>query len=277
MELYKALIIEDVQDTSNYIRQRIQMLCPMLSPVAQAFTLEEAYTMITTTNYDIVFLDIQMPEGTSFDLLKRLTEHGNINFEIVFITGESAKEFTLRAIKYSALDFLYKPLDDSELVVAVNKAVMKLSNQNHNKQVKILLDRMEEHYTTMKSNRIAFHLFNSLVEFVSVKDILYLEADGVVSKVYLNGGDNFTTNRNLGFYKEMLIVDYSFLLISNSILINPDYIKQYNHQMLQVVLLNGKTLQVSRRRGKEIREVLTSNKRSLGFSTLLNFIKKRTK
>lgn len=277
MELYKALIIEDVQDTSNYIRQRIQMLCPMLSPVAQAFTLEEAYTMITTTNYDIVFLDIQMPEGTSFDLLKRLTEHGNINFEIVFITGESAKEFTLRAIKYSALDFLYKPLDDSELVVAVNKAVMKLSNQNHNKQVKILLDRMEEHYTTMKSNRIAFHLFNSLVEFVSVKDILYLEADGVVSKVYLNGGDSFTTNRNLGFYKEMLIVDYSFLLISNSILINPDYIKQYNHQMLQVVLLNGKTLQVSRRRGKEIREVLTSNKRSLGFSTLLNFIKKRTK
>lgn len=277
MELYKALIIEDVQDTSNYIRQRIQMLCPMLSPVAQAFTLEEAYTMITTTNYDIVFLDIQMPEGTSFDLLKRLTEHGNINFEIVFITGESAKEFTLRAIKYSALDFLYKPLDDSELVVAVNKAVMKLSNQNHNKQVKILLDRMEEHYTTMKSNRIAFHLFNSLVEFVSVKDILYLEADGVVSKVYLNGGESFTTNRNLGFYKEMLIVDYSFLLISNSILINPDYIKQYNHQMLQVVLLNGKTLQVSRRRGKEIREVLTSNKRSLGFSTLLNFIKKRTK
>lgn len=277
MELYKALIIEDVQDTSNYIRQRIQMLCPMLSPVAQAFTLEEAYTMIITTNYDIVFLDIQMPEGTSFDLLKRLTEHGNINFEIVFITGESAKEFTLRAIKYSALDFLYKPLDDSELVVAVNKAVMKLSNQNHNKQVKILLDRMEEHYTTMKSNRIAFHLFNSLVEFVSVKDILYLEADGVVSKVYLNGGESFTTNRNLGFYKEMLIVDYSFLLISNSILINPDYIKQYNHQMLQVVLLNGKTLQVSRRRGKEIREVLTSNKRSLGFSTLLNFIKKRTK
>lgn len=112
-EKYKALIVEDVKDTSEYIKNRIEKLCPKTGEIAQVYNLTDAYEILKTQNFHILFLYIQMPDGTSFDLLKRLSEENHINFEIIFITGESAKEYTLSAIKYSALDFLYKLLDDS--------------------------------------------------------------------------------------------------------------------------------------------------------------------
>ncbi len=263
MEKYTALIVEDIKATSDYILQRIKTLCPKIGNIQQAFSIEEAYNTITANKFDIIFLDIQMPTGTSFDLLKRLAAENSINFEIIFITGESAKEYTLRAIKYSALDFLYKPLDDSELIEAVTKAIDKLSRQNYNRQVKILLDRIDSSNTVV-SNKIAFHLHNSITEFVDINDVMYIEADGVISNVYLATKEKLVTNKNLGFYKEMLIVDYDFQPISNSILINKDYIKRYNHQDLCIILNNGEHLYASRRYGKELKNnLLTGRSRSL--------------
>lgn len=273
MEKYKALIVEDVKDTSDYILGRIRILCPEIGNIDQALTLDHAYDLLKEGNYAIVFLDIQMPTGTSFDLLKRLSKEAPIGFEIIFITGESAKEFTLRAIKYSALDFLYKPLDDTELVMAVNKALEKLKNQNYNQQIKLLLNRMDEQ-TLVKSDRIAFHLYSGIVEMVHIDDLMYLQADGVVTKVFLKNEEDFTTNRNLGFYKEMLRIDYGFFPVSNSILVNPSYIKRYNHRDLQVTLEDDTVLLASKRCGRELKEFLTGNKKGFKLKSLLDYFKK---
>ena len=80
METYTALIVEDVKETSDYIYQRVSMLCPAIVKIDQALTLSEAEEFIESNRYDIVFLDIQMQTGTSFDLLKRLSDKGGINF-----------------------------------------------------------------------------------------------------------------------------------------------------------------------------------------------------
>lgn len=270
MEKYTALIVEDVKDTSDYIQQRIQMLCPAIAKTDQALTLNEAENLIENNSYDIVFLDIQMQTGTSFDLLKRLSDKDIINFEIIFITGENDKEYTLRAIKFSAIDFLYKPLDDGELVIAVNRAIDKLKSQSFNHQIKLLLHRMDEQ-STVKSNKIAFHLHNGIVQMISIDELKYMEADGVVSKVYLKSGEKITVNRNLGYYKDILILEHDFIPLSNSILLNKDYIKRYNHQTLKITLTDNTVLPVSRRRGKELKETL-GEKRGLSsiFSTLLS-------
>ncbi len=272
METYKALIVEDVKDTSDHILQRINTLCPLIQEVHQALTLEEAEDLIEKNQYDIVFLDIQMPTGTSFDLLKRLATKDAIHFEIIFITGENDKEYTLRAIKFSAIDFLYKPLDDTELVVAVNRAIDKLKNQNYNHQIKLLLSRIDEH-STVKSNKIAFHLYNGIVQMVDINELKYMEADGVISKIYLCSGEKLTVNRNLGYYKDILTMEYNFIPLSNSILLNKDYIKRYNHQMLKITLTDNTELHVSRRRGKELKEQLNT-KNTFNFSSILDFFKK---
>ncbi len=272
MEKFTALIVEDVKDTSDYLHQRINALCPAIVTIDQAFTLEEAENMIEKNSYDIVFLDIQLQTGTSFDLLKRLSQKNAINFEIIFITGENDKEYTLRAIKFSAIDFLYKPLDDGELVIAVNRAMDKLKNQSYNYQIKLLLHRMDEQSAT-KSNKIAFHLYNGIVQMVSIDELKYLEADGVVSKVYLSNGEKITVNRNLGYYKDILMLEHDFIPLSNSILLNKDYIKRYNHQTLKITLTDNTELHVSRRRGKELKEMLNV-KNNFNFSSLFNLFKK---
>lgn len=272
MEKYTALIVEDVKSTSDYIYDRVHTLCPSIGHIDQALTLSDADQFIEKNQYDIVFLDIQMPTGTSFDLLKHLSTKNALNFEIIFITGESAKEYTLRAIKFSAIDFLYKPLDDGELVVAVNRAIDKLRNQSYNHQIKLLLNRIDEQ-ANVKSNKIAFHLHNGIVQMVNIDELKYMEADGVVSKAYLDNGEKLIVNRNLGFYKEILMIEHAFIPISNSILINKEYIKRYNHQALKVTLHDDTELHVSRRRGKELREML-NDKKSFSLLSVLDFFRK---
>ncbi len=261
---YTALIVEDIPDTSDYIKQRIRHLIPQLHTIHQAFTIEEAHAFLVKQPVDIVFLDIQLPTGTGFDLLKQLSDEGKVNFEIIFITGESAKEYTLRAIKYSALDFLYKPLDDTELLVAVNKALQKISNKHFNHQIKLLLDRVTDSPGTT-SNKIAFHLHNGIIEFLHIDDIKYLQADGVITYIYLQNTTKLTATKNLGFYKEMLISDYNFHLISNSLLVNGDYIKRYDHRQLLVTLTDDTHLYASKRYGKEFKDQFAARGALAGF------------
>ncbi len=266
MEKYTTLIVEDVKETSDYIYQRVEMLCPTIAKIDQALTLSEAEDLIESNRYDIVFLDIQMQTGTSFDLLKRLSDKGGIDFEIIFITGESDKEHVLRAIKFSAIDFLYKPLDDGELVVAVNRALGKRKTQDLNNQIKLLLHRMDER-PAVKPSKIAFHLHSGILQMIPVEELKYMEADGVVSKVHLKSGETITVNRNLGYYKDLLMLEHDFIPLSNRILLNREYVKRYNHQTLTITLTDNTELPVSRRRGKELKEILSERK---GLSAVLS-------
>lgn len=207
-----------------------------------------------------------MQTGTSFDLLKRLSDKGGIDFEIIFITGESDKEHVLRAIKFSAIDFLYKPLDDGELVVAVNRALGKRKTQDLNNQIKLLLHRMDER-PAVKPSKIAFHLHSGILQMIPVEELKYMEADGVVSKVHLKSGETITVNRNLGYYKDLLMLEHDFIPLSNRILLNREYVKRYNHQTLTITLTDNSELPVSRRRGKELKEILSERK---GLSAVLS-------
>lgn len=268
MNNYKLLIVEDVKDTSDYIVNRIEKLCDIVEKIDQAYTLDEAYDLIMINTYDIVFLDIQMPTGTTFDLLNKLSVNSKIDFEIIFITGESAKEYTLNAIKYSALDFLYKPLDDNELLLAINKAKQRIDSKNHNLQVKVLL----EHFANTdqnKSKKIAFQLKDGIVEMLHINDIIYLQADGIISHIFLTNGKQLTTNKNLGYYKDILINDFYFKQISNSLIVNSEYIKRYNHRELTLYLTDGNILYASKRFGKALKDELTNTQNSSGIKKMI--------
>ncbi|MCU4175234.1 LytR/AlgR family response regulator transcription factor [Carboxylicivirga sp. N1Y90] len=262
----QALIVEDIQDTSDYIKQRIKQLFPQVYPIHQAYDIDEAYELIKLNDIQLVFLDIQLATGTGFDLLQKLSNENRIDFEIIFITGESAKEYTLRAIKFSAIDYLYKPLDDTDLTLAVNKALGKITNKNFNQQIKLLLERVGGD-AQLPSNKMAFHLHSGVIEFVNISDVVYLKADGVVSYVYLKDNTKLTATRNIGFYKDMLVAECHFHPISNSLLVNQDYIKKYNHRELTVELENGTVLYASKRFGKDFKDQFANKKsRFSGFT-----------
>lgn len=259
---YNALIVEDIQDTSDYIKQRIEHLFPQIRGVKQAYDIDEAYRLITSEDIQLVFLDIQLSTGTGFDLLRKLSSDNCIDFEIIFITGESAKEYTLRAIKFSAIDYLYKPLDDGELTQAVNKAITKINNKHLNQQIKLLLERVEGN-SSPPSNKMAFHLHSGVIEFVHIRDIIYLKAEGVITHVYLVNNLKLTATRNIGFYKDILLSEYHFHLISNSLVVNQDFIKKYNHRELMLELSDGTILYASKRFGKAFKDRFATPKSKL--------------
>lgn len=261
----KALIVEDIIATSNLIKSRIKAVHPAMLILDQAFELEKAYQLITKNTYDLVFLDIQMPKGTTFDLLKKLASKAEIDFEIIFITGQKESEFIMNAIKFSAIDYLYKPLEDSALRLAIDKAKQKIEKRKYNSQIELLLELIDP--TVLQSkNRIAIHLSKGNIKFFNIEDIAYLSADGVVTKLVMMDNIEHTATKNLGYYKSFLIAQFDFQPISHSTLVNMNQVESYAHSNLTVSLKNGTLLKASRRGGKEFKAKLEeSSIVSIGF------------
>ncbi len=251
----KALIVEDIKSTSDLIKGRIQKLEPSLNEIDQAYNLDEAYLQILENEYDLLFLDIQLPNGTTFDLLRKLSTKEQIKFEIIFITGQKESEFIMNAIKFSAIDFLHKPLDDEELSVALNKAIKKIDLLKYNQQIDLLLDIVSSQEHKLNS-RIAINLNKGIIKFFDVNEICYLEADGVITRIHLVSGKEYSATKNLGYYKSFMVSQFNYRSISQSLIVNMDHLEDYNHSELKVRMKNGLVLKASRRGGKEFKQAL---------------------
>lgn len=257
MRKINTLLVEDTAANRKALRLLLEQKCPQVQLLGEAETLDEAYRLIKELKPELVFLDIQMKEGTSFDLLETLYREQAINFEIIFVTAHGKFEYATRAIEYSALDFLTKPIDSGKLRAAVQKAEKKLDAQNQQKQVSLLLELLQQ--PGSKSRKIAFHSVKGILELVEIDHISWLEADGKVTKVHLSEGKNFTALRNLGHYSRMLIAERQIFPVSNKALVNLDQVKKYNHRELTVTLNDGTTIYASRRGGQDLKHFLTES------------------
>lgn len=253
----KALIVEDIPKTSDLIKNRIIHVSKEIITCDQAYNLTEAHEMITTHEYDIVFWDVNMPNGTSFDLLKTLALENKITFESIFITGEKESEYIIHALKFSAIDYLYKPVDDTELDEAIKKATEKRKKSKDNEQMDLLLDILSKKENDQK--RVAFNLMKGNTVFINLDDITYLEADGVISKIHLNNNTVLNANKNLGYYKSFLLEENNFFLISHSVIANTKEILVFNKKSLEIEFKNRSKVTVSRRRAKEFRDYMADN------------------
>lgn len=259
----KALIVEDIPETSALIKNRVTKLAPYIEDIDQVYDLDSAYTALAKGQYQLVFMDIQLPKGTSFDILKKLAEQEQINFEIIFITGQMESEFIMNAIKFSAIDYLNKPLEDAALLTAITKAHNKIEQSKNNERIELLLDLVNEK-NDLKAKRIAIHLSKGFVKFFDVNEITHLVADGVVTKIMTNDGKEYVAVKNLGFYKSFLVLQYEFYAISQSTIVNMQYVSDYNHRELSLSLKDGTTLLASRRGGKEFRKVIEDTMLDVG-------------
>ena len=167
--MIKALIIEDEQKSREMLAMLVQQNCPTLQLLGSAKNVTEGVEMINTLKPDLIFLDIQMPDGTGFDLLEQVADK---KFEIIFTTATD--KHALKAIKYSACDYLLKPIDIDELKQAVDKVSDKNNVAPTMENLQFLIQHLKKADDTYQ--KITLPTGNAY-EIVNIKDIIRCEAD----------------------------------------------------------------------------------------------------
>jgi two-component system LytT family response regulator len=239
--MIRAIIVDDENKSRVNLKILLTEFCEGVEVIGLAGTVNDAIKLIDSKNPDMVFLDIQMQNETGFDLLEH---YEKINFEVVFTTAHS--EYALRAIKFSAIDYLLKPIDIDDLQAAVKKLEERI---NADSQIKNKLEVLLQNLKPEDSSncKIALPSSSGLV-FVKLREILYCEGQSNYTYFYLINGNKYIVSKTLKEYEEMLS-EYNFFRIHKSHLVNLNEIKQYvRGDGGYVVMNNEKALDVSKRR-----------------------------
>lgn len=210
---YQALLIDDEAGNRELLTSLLRMHCPAIDGIEEAASSKEALDKIKKLKPDVVFLDIEMPGGSGFDFLNELDE---IDFKIIFVTAYDA--YALKAIKYSALDYLLKPVDPKELI----EAVFKLDETFKQKEK---IDLLNFNLANEEDRRIALATQDEII-FARVNEIVRLQAEANYTKVFLEHDPPILLSGNLGFF-EKLLKDQRFFRTHQSHLVNMKHVKKY--------------------------------------------------
>lgn len=237
--MIKALIVDDEKNCSEALQILLQENCPGVTVIGVAHSGMEALAMIEAHQPQLVFLDIEMPHMTGFQVLERLPR---INFELIFTT--SYDQYAIKAFKFSALDYLLKPIDREELERAVAKVTEKLAAVLP-QQLAILLQKINQ--PSLSAQRIALPTLQGL-EMVPVSAIIRCAANSNYTEFYLTGKRKILVSRTLKEAEEML-EEYGFLRVHHSHLVNLNEAVRYaKGEGGYLVMSDGTTVDVSRSR-----------------------------
>lgn len=214
--MLKAIIIDDEPDCVQLMALHLKEHCPGVQVVAQLTNPEEGLRAIRNLAPDVVFLDVEMPRLNGFQLLEQLED---IPFSLIFVTAYD--EFALKAFRFSALDYLLKPLNIIQLVEAVQKAEKR--QRIDQRQLDLLRYQLKE---GQYPSKIAVP-FQSGVVFVELKDLVYCEADSNYTKLFLANGKSYLLSKTLREVQEVL-EERNFLRVHRQYLVNLDHIKLYH-------------------------------------------------
>lgn len=248
----KAVIIDDVEKSRVALRADVEDYCPKVEIVGEAESVVSGVKLIRKTKPELVFLDIEMGDGNGFDLLEMFEE---IHFQVIFITAMDA--YAIQAFKYSAVDYLLKPVDPEDLMRAVERAAERIGSKGQESKIALLLENINVQMNAKK--RLALHARDK-VDVVEIADIVRCESDDNYTRFFLKNGKRILVSKTLKEYDNLLSA-HGFLRIHQSHLINPAHIVEFvkadgGHLLMQ----DGKEAPVSHRK----REVVTKYLDGLG-------------
>jgi two-component system LytT family response regulator len=245
--MIKAVVIDDEINNQELISNLLKSYAENIQVVGLADSVESAYKTIQEHQPDLIFLDVQMPDGTGFDLLKKFEK---INFKIIFVTAH--QEFALEAFKYSALDYILKPLSPANLLAAVKKAEETMGSDELNMKLKILLNNIAEPIKNKK--KIVLKTMERIYS-VDLDDIIRFESDGGYTKVYLTDGKRIMVSKTMKEYDDLLL-DAGFLRVHHSHLINMNHLFCFEKAEGHVVMKDDSVVPVSNRKKDHLMELL---------------------
>ncbi|KQC30350.1 LytR/AlgR family response regulator transcription factor [Flagellimonas eckloniae] len=244
--MIQALIIDDEAKARQGLRLVLEKYCPEIKILALCESPEIGLEKINALKPDLIFLDVQMPKMSGFDLLERVSK---INFEVIFVTAYD--RYAIKAIKFSALDYLLKPIDVDELVNAVEKISKKKKNKvaQYGSLLKNVKPGME------KLKRLAIPSDNEII-MQPIADIIYCEADSSYTTLYLSGGKKITVSKTLKEF-ENILPEGDFCRIHHSTLVNMAHVTKYiKGEGGYVIISNNNHLNVSRRKKDQFLQML---------------------
>ncbi len=213
-----ALIVDDEEKARNILQLLLHEHCPGIQVLAQCKNVPDAVAAINQHQPQLVFLDVDMPGYTGFQLLDFFKE---VNFDIIFITAFS--EYALQAFRVSAVDFLLKPIDIDQLIEAVKKAGQKKHPATYNHQLNLI--RQSSTQKTVETIAIST---NDSIEFIKADDIVLLQADRAYTKIVLANGTEIIASKNIKEFEEMLSVNSNFFRTHRSFIIHLKHVLRYN-------------------------------------------------
>lgn len=209
-----VIIVDDETKARSALRNLLKEYCPDITVINEADGVVSAQDIVRKSNPELVFLDIQLKDGTGFDFL---TELGEIRFQVIFVTAYD--QFAIKAIKFSALDYLLKPINSKELIEAVERARQAIQKEKLDTKLNILMSNNQS------SDRKIVLKTSDSIYITSTKDIIRCEADGNYTNIYLNHGKKILISKSLKEFDDML-TENGFLRVHNAHLINIDYLER---------------------------------------------------
>lgn len=228
----RTVLVDDEPGAREALAALLQAYCPQAELVGQADGVQAGVELIKRTAPDLVVLDVELADGDGFGLLQHFAA---VEFKIVFVTAH--REYALRALKCSALDFLLKPVDPDELVAAVQKAEKALAQTTLQAQLQALLDNLASGEKEPK--KLVLRTAES-VYVVSSADIIRCEAAGNYTQFFLKNGNRLLISKTLKEYDELLQKS-GFFRAHQSHLVNLQYLERYDKRDGGVVVLQDKS------------------------------------
>jgi len=239
-----AIIIDDEQHCIDRLTTLIEEYCSTNVQLLEACnSVEQGLICIRKLHPDLVFLDVEINDKTGFDLLKQVNK---INFDIIFTTA--FEKYAVQAFRFSAIDYLLKPIEPGDLVQAVEKVKAKISKEEISAKIEVLFHNLKSIQGVSK--RINVPTMNGLV-FLHVDEIIRCQSDVNYTTIFLKNKQKLLVAKTLKEFEELL-TEYNFFRVHNSHLINLAYIKSYNKGKGGFVsMIDNSEIEVSTRRKEE--------------------------
>lgn len=240
MKSIKALIVDDEELARKNLEYLLKDYCNQVEVIGTASSAREARKFLESNNIDLLLLDIEMPNGSGFELLESIKDE--IDFKVIFITAYH--EYALKAFKYSAVDYLLKPINPDELQSAVSK-VRPGADSEPKEKIEALIDNIQS-----KGERLTKIALPSMegLQFVELDDIIYCESQDNYTQFFLTDGQRIMVSKTIKYFEEVLD-ETKFFRVHRSNIINLKYIDKYvKGEGGYVVLKQGPRIPVSRRR-----------------------------
>lgn len=241
--MIRTVIVDDETDSIRVLQKLLDAFCPQVEIVGIADGVETALAVIRDTIPDLLLLDIEMSQGNAFDLLNQLQPQV---FQVIFVTAFD--NYAIRAFKYSAVDYLLKPVDIDDLRDAIGRVRERPRQQDLTQQMMVLLSNMGVLQSSQQ--KMAIPTITGL-QFVTLQDIIRFEAKGNYTTIFLSNADPVLATKTIKDYEEVL-PESIFYRIHNSHIINLSKIREYQKgRGGNVVMEDGSIIEVATRRRED--------------------------
>ncbi len=243
---FNAILVDDEDSARNILSKLLQNFCPQINIVDKCEDVEQAVASIKKNKPDLVFLDIEMPNYAGYEITSFFE---TIDFEIIFVTAYD--HYAIKAFQVSAVDYLLKPIDITQLKDAVKKFILKNRSKNASINYQVLVESLKDD----KIKKIIVpHQGDQKI--LLIKDIIAFEASESYSFIYTKDTNKYMVSKNLKHFETLFSHNTNFLRTHKSWIINLDYLTEYSKSKLTLELENNITAKLSKYKKSQFEEQL---------------------